>query len=1195
MLSMPLNDLNRESAKYREALSKANESNEALHRAMSAHISNLKILCQPLPEVDKQIPKVTLPDPTTDGPAVAELCRLLSKVDEMRQQRATLVDQLREATRSDDITGRLVTRQTGVDLDQLFDSELAKHRPQAALIEQNLAAQQNILMALTDAYAKLSGARKHVVETFRRRDQVVQALIASYDAYDDLLAKANKGIDFYQKLETNVTKLLQRLRSTCRVQEEEREQKAAKQSTPPPVTVPTTPKLRDYLQQPGIRPAPLGSEQTEAAKVIDQAHALAYSQYYGQVTPQVAAIVKDNQIGYSYGSTSGYQSYDNKNYGQSVMSPTTRSAFQSPNIVTTPYVQPTNASENYGGQGIQTPQTPSSPAYNTSARNSLDSGTTATIYGQQMYQNQYVPQGSVQNPQGLTNNQNTSYVNPQGSYPSQNTTNTPTHESYAATNQGQYPSNQGSYNNQGSYQRVQGTSNQSQGAYNQQQQGVYQNYPSKSPQSSPGQYNSSQGQSYSTQKPYVVITQGYNLSQGQYSNIQAQITQGQMPQGQYKTQGLYTTQGQYYTPQGQYQANSNNKGQQYPTSQEQYVLSQGQYPVSQDQYTMSQGQYPTTQGQYVISQGQYPTNYATGQYPMSQYSQGQYPTSQGQYSTTQGQYPTTQGQQQYSQSSQGQYQGQYTTVQGQYPTSSPGVAYMTSQYYSQGQYPVSQGQTSGNGQYATTQVTYTSPEGQCITEQVVDQGTTKGLIVNTSSYPTQHGAYMVPQGTYPQPENTYITSHAIGKQQYPVTSTMSQFPVPSVGNENYPDGYNGTGQQQLTHRTSNVDLLSGLDFNVTQVPLDPVKAPVTDTLMETPVKDDSNNKGIIMEVQANDENIADNSRLKVGCSGIDNNNTTTLPNFGEIDMDRFKRDVEILQKWMSESFETEIEKRWRDLQQRQEKDCSVLSISVARCYPGKNRCPDSLPYDKNRIELPIPPAVDDYINASSVPATLRGRPTVILTQTPLSTTIGDFWMMVNHRKCETIVCLATDTELKEAGLDNDYWGVEYNIQIKKEKVSTHWIERTLMIGGKEVTHFQLTAQWPTIEGETVIVGVLADLANYLMGIGRRSGEIVIHCLTGVGRTGVLCALLHAAADIVSGPRLVDMQNVVAEIAKCRKNPLRDRLHFSVAYRALLRLARNVLPESPKEELPPKREATPEPEQPKDPFGDIDPLWKLKLT
>lgn len=92
------------------------------------------------------------------------------------------------------------------------------------LIEQNLAAQDNILTALTDAYAQTANVRKSVEEIVKRREMTISSLIASYDAYEDLLAKSSKGLEFYRKLEINVTKLLQRVKSTCKVQEEEREQ-----------------------------------------------------------------------------------------------------------------------------------------------------------------------------------------------------------------------------------------------------------------------------------------------------------------------------------------------------------------------------------------------------------------------------------------------------------------------------------------------------------------------------------------------------------------------------------------------------------------------------------------------------------------------------------------------------------------------------------------------------------------------------------------------------------------------------------------------------------------------------------------------------------------------------------------------------------------------------------------------------------
>lgn len=101
---------------------------------------------------------------------------------------------------------------------------------QVNLIEQNLAAQDNILAALTDVYAQTANIRKNVEEILKRREITISSLINSYDAYEDLLAKSSKGLEFYRKLEINVTKLLQRVKSTCKVQEEEREQILAQDS-----------------------------------------------------------------------------------------------------------------------------------------------------------------------------------------------------------------------------------------------------------------------------------------------------------------------------------------------------------------------------------------------------------------------------------------------------------------------------------------------------------------------------------------------------------------------------------------------------------------------------------------------------------------------------------------------------------------------------------------------------------------------------------------------------------------------------------------------------------------------------------------------------------------------------------------------------------------------------------------------------
>ena len=53
---------------------------------------------------------------------------------------------------------------------------------------------------------------------------MIQELIQSYDVYGDLLAKSQKGIEFYQKLDSNVSRLLDRVKRNVKVCEEEREQ-----------------------------------------------------------------------------------------------------------------------------------------------------------------------------------------------------------------------------------------------------------------------------------------------------------------------------------------------------------------------------------------------------------------------------------------------------------------------------------------------------------------------------------------------------------------------------------------------------------------------------------------------------------------------------------------------------------------------------------------------------------------------------------------------------------------------------------------------------------------------------------------------------------------------------------------------------------------------------------------------------------
>lgn len=57
-----------------------------------------------------------------------------------------------------------------------------------------------------------------------RWNTTVQTLVASYEAYEDLMKKSQEGKDFYTDLEGKAAKLLERARAACQASEAHRQQ-----------------------------------------------------------------------------------------------------------------------------------------------------------------------------------------------------------------------------------------------------------------------------------------------------------------------------------------------------------------------------------------------------------------------------------------------------------------------------------------------------------------------------------------------------------------------------------------------------------------------------------------------------------------------------------------------------------------------------------------------------------------------------------------------------------------------------------------------------------------------------------------------------------------------------------------------------------------------------------------------------------
>ncbi|XP_050334866.1 tyrosine-protein phosphatase non-receptor type 23 [Bactrocera neohumeralis] len=298
-----ITELTREFQKYTEAHARAGESNDTLRNAMELHVNNLKILSRPLNEIQQSVPKLSAELNTTE--LFKDVKLILNKANEMKAQRSQFHADLRISVNEDDITAKVIAHGSDEGLQLLFDRELAKHERLTQLLDQNMLAQANILQALTEAYAKAAPILKTLTDVKHKREAFFSSLAASYDVYEDLLAKSAKGLEFYKKLSGNVQKLLTRLKAARDVQSEERQQrlknqhtttnppantgKAVTTITPSATTTSITPKLRDYLKSknttassiaaagmsdgissntahqnsqyiPPVRPNPLGSE-----------------------------------------------------------------------------------------------------------------------------------------------------------------------------------------------------------------------------------------------------------------------------------------------------------------------------------------------------------------------------------------------------------------------------------------------------------------------------------------------------------------------------------------------------------------------------------------------------------------------------------------------------------------------------------------------------------------------------------------------------------------------------------------------------------------------------------------------------------------------------------------------------------------------------------------------------------------------
>ncbi|XP_070577149.1 receptor-type tyrosine-protein phosphatase beta-like [Ptychodera flava] len=194
--------------------------------------------------------------------------------------------------------------------------------------------------------------------------------------------------------------------------------------------------------------------------------------------------------------------------------------------------------------------------------------------------------------------------------------------------------------------------------------------------------------------------------------------------------------------------------------------------------------------------------------------------------------------------------------------------------------------------------------------------------------------------------------------------------------------------------------------------------------------------------------------------------------------------------------------------------CDVSDLPNNR---GKNRYSNIVPYDRTRVLLSIQgdDETSDYINANWIPGNNSPKE-FIATQGPMPETKDDFWRMIWEYNVKTIVMVTQCTERGKVKCDH-YWPSDnkpahygsIKVNVVSEEVFSEWTLRALHLENgaisKRVRHFNFTA----LEDHAV-PGATITFLHFISAVREQIPDdntpVVVHCSSGVGRTGTFIAL-----------------------------------------------------------------------------------------
>lgn len=259
-----------------------------------------------------------------------------------------------------------------------------------------------------------------------------------------------------------------------------------------------------------------------------------------------------------------------------------------------------------------------------------------------------------------------------------------------------------------------------------------------------------------------------------------------------------------------------------------------------------------------------------------------------------------------------------------------------------------------------------------------------------------------------------------------------------------------------------------------------------------------------------------------------------------------------------------LRQEWESLQAYVPEGCTTKTATQPENKP-RNRYPDALPYDQNRVKLNPDNNVSksDYINASYIVDVDPRHPRYIATQGPLSNTVDNFWQMIWEQNIAVIVMLTSITDM---GLSqsSQYWpsnGVTtyqiYEVRLVSEHphsedyiIRSFYLQNSQTRESRTVTHFQYLT-WTSLGAPQSATPLLEFRRKVNKASSHQQTPLLVHCSGGVGRTGTYMLIDMALTRIQSGAKEINLAASVEHLRDQRPHMVKTKLQFEFALSALV--------------------------------------------